>query len=95
MQKLFIGGVVGFAVLSGGGLAFWLRREIRDLWLTVLGAVFIVMFVLIRASSFHHIDIFLQDGPGGFRMNWLLELGGIFCVILGAVRFRGRPSRRG
>ena len=95
VQKLFIAGVVSVAAITGAATAVWLRRELRDLWLAILGAAFIVAFVLVRASSFHHVDIFLSTGPGGVRMNWILELSGIFCVALGAMRFRSRPPRKG
>lgn len=93
-QRLFIAAVVIGSAISGSVAAYFLRRELRQLWLTVLGALFIVAFVLIRASSFHHVDLFLKDGPGGVRMNWILELGGIACVAIGALRFRGRARPR-
>jgi uncharacterized membrane protein len=95
VQQLFISGVVALALLVGVAAAYWLRRELRDVWLAVLGSAFIVAFVFVRASSFHGVDQFLSTGPGGVRMNWILELSGITCVLLGAVRFRGRPPKKG
>jgi hypothetical protein len=90
VQRVFIGSIVAASALGGAALAWWMRRELRTVWLAALGTVFIVAFVLVRASSFHHVDVFLSNGPGDFRMNWLLELSGIACVAIGARRFRGR-----
>jgi hypothetical protein len=56
-----------------------------DLWLPLLGLFFIVSFVVIRAASFHHIDELLHFRLAGFKMNWLLELGGIGIIIAGAL----------
>ena len=94
VQKVFIRAIIlsGAAVLVLG--AWLLRRHLRDMWLAGLGAVFITLFVMVRASSFHHVDIFLSHGPGGVRMNWVLELGGIACVLLGARRYWRKPTRR-
>ena len=41
-------------------------------------------FVVIRAASFHHVDAFLASRLGGLRWNWILELGGILIVAVGA-----------
>lgn len=93
VQKVFIRAIVlsgAAAILLG---AWLLRRHLRDMWLAGLGAVFIVLFVIVRASSFHHVDFFLSHGPGGVRMNWILELGGIACVLWGARRYWRKPMR--
>lgn len=91
-QLWFIRGVVatGLATLIVG--AFWLRRHAREFALPGVGALFTVAFVLVRASSFHHVDSLFSNGPGEVRMNWVLELGGIACIALGA---RARLRRTG
>lgn len=76
--------VGGMMMLAG---AWMFRRYMRELWLAGLGAVFIVVFVVIRASSFHDVDIFLSSELGGARLNWVFELGGIACVGFGARRY--------
>lgn len=58
-----------------------------------VGLVVIACFVLIRAASFHHIDRLLGQTVLLLRLNWLLELGGIAVVLLGA-RWRARHLRR-
>jgi hypothetical protein len=40
----------------------------------------LLTFIVVRAISFHHVDVFLKSGIAGLRMNWLLELGGISLV---------------
>jgi hypothetical protein len=86
-QRWFIEGLLaaGLLALAIGG--FVMRRHLREFWLAGCGAVFIVVFVMVRASSFHHVDLFLRDGPGGVRMNWILELSGIACIAIAARRY--------
>jgi len=55
-----------------------------------------VGFVVIRADSFHHVDVFLAARLGRLKWNWILELGGVGAVGLAAVRVAladppGRP----
>ena len=48
------------------------------------GLTFLICFVLLRAASFHHIDRFISADIIGIKMNWLLELSGIFLIAAGA-----------
>lgn len=83
-QVLFIA-VVGVVGLLGTlGLAFALRKIASRIWLALLGIGFLVSFVLIRAASFHHVDLFLRAGP--VRLNWVFELTGIVLIALAARR---------
>jgi hypothetical protein len=85
-QALFIAGV---AMGGAGflGLLLWMvRRQFHPNWLAFAGMVFLVCFVLIRASSFHHVDRLLGLSLGGLKLNWILEWSGIACVTLGARR---------
>jgi hypothetical protein len=50
--------------------------------------VFVVTFVLVRASSFHRMDELISWRILGLRMNWLLELGGIALIAANAWVFR-------
>jgi hypothetical protein len=49
----------------------------------LLGIAFLFCFVVTRAASFHHIDRLLGMSFEGFKMNWILELGGIALIIYG------------
>jgi hypothetical protein len=48
------------------------------------GLIAIAGFVLVRAASFHHIDRLLGETVLLLNVNWLLELGGITVVLVGA-----------
>ena len=48
-------------------------------------------FVVIRAASFHHVDALLASRLGGLKWNWILELGGILIVAVGALPPRPDP----
>ena len=49
-----------------------------------VGLAFLLAFVLMRASSFHHVDALLASTALGLRWNWILELSGIGAVATGA-----------
>ena len=59
-----------------------------------LGLIGIAVFVLIRAASFHHVDRLLGERILHFKLNWILELGGISIVLVGA-RKRWRQLNMG
>lgn len=87
VQTLFI------FVVGIGGIAFlWLvwrlaRKTVPQHRMALVGGVFLFCFVVIRASSFHHVDQFLGFSVGEhFRLNHMLELTGIFWVGVAAVR---------
>jgi hypothetical protein len=85
-QAIFIGGValLGIAVL--GAFGWYARGVLRRSKLAVAGAAFLVTFVIVRASSFHQVDRLLGLRLGGLKWNWILELSGIVCVGIAAVR---------
>jgi hypothetical protein len=63
-----------------------------------IGLAFLLAFVLMRASSFHHVDALLASTAMGLRWNWISELSGIGAVTAGAwlewrAARRGRPDR--
>jgi hypothetical protein len=84
VQLVFILAIalVGLASL---GLLSWLARGARRQakW-ALLGGVFLSCFVLVRASSFHHVDQMLGMRLMGMKVNWILELGGILCITWAA-----------
>lgn len=90
IQTIFI---VSLALL-GFAAIFWLAWIVRGGWreygLALAGATFIMVFVIIRAASFHHVDQLLGWELAGVRINWLFELGGIACVAVSAWR-NGKP----
>lgn len=83
--------VAALAVAGAGGVgwALWrLRRAPPGLRIALVGAGLLVIFVLMRASSFHHMDIFINTRLAGLRMNWIVEIGALGVIIAGAWRAR-------
>ncbi len=62
-----------------------MRKIWQKYWLELFGLIFIVIFVIIRAASFHHVDVFLKFRLAGLKMNWVLELSGIGCMVAAAL----------
>ena len=61
----------------------------------VVGLGLLLLFVLVRASSFHKVDWLITRDFGGFRANHVMELGGIaivaaFAYAAPAKRAKGR-----
>lgn len=88
--------VCAAAGLTGIAASFYfLRGRFRECGLAYLGIVFLLTFVVMRAASFHHVDVFLYHLPIiGNWMNAGLEFGGSMLVGLGALfSSRRGPSR--
>lgn len=85
-QQLFI------AALGIGGafcaflLLFITRKMSGSIKLAMAGLCMIGVFVVIRASSFHHVDQFLGSSVLGIKWNWILEISGIGIIVLAANR---------
>lgn len=101
VQAVFIGLV---SLVGAGGLAALLwtapwRSRARTL--ALVGTTFLVVFVVVRAASFHKIDALIGTTWLGLRANWLLELPGILVTAAaGGWSARGAgsgavPERRG
>jgi hypothetical protein len=91
-QVLLIIIVAGIGLAALGWLALRVRQASPGRRLAMMGLVFLIAFIIIRASSFHHVDVMLSLPLAGFKANWILELGGIGCVGLGA-RWSRRAAR--
>jgi hypothetical protein len=85
-QAIFIC-VIAFFGLALAALAWvWTNRTLPQHRLALIGGIFLICFIVVRASSFHHVDEFLGRSVAFFRMNHVLELGGIACVAVAAFR---------
>jgi hypothetical protein len=94
------GFILAVAVVCAAALVAFLwaaRHLLHRRWPALLGMLFILGFVVIRAASFHHVDAFLAARLGGMKWNWILEIGGVAAVGLAALRIASgappRPSR--
>ncbi len=86
LQAVFI---AALAVAIGVTLVS-LRRYLADSWhhhqIVWTGIVLLSAFILMRAASFHHMDVFINHRWLGLRFNVLLEIGAILVVIVGALK---------
>ncbi len=77
----------GTAVAAGFiGFAFIMGDLFRQFKLTFLGLILLLAFVVIRSAAFHHVDGRIGFGSSGPEISWLLELGGIYLIAIGAFR---------
>jgi hypothetical protein len=83
-QVIFIAGVTAAGLASLGVFSWLARKQWKRNFVAFLGVVLLYVFVLIRATSIHHVDIALQTKFAGAKWNWIFELGGIAIVLLGA-----------
>ncbi|MDM3870662.1 hypothetical protein QSV34_04785 [Porticoccus sp. W117] len=85
IQKSFI-----VVIASLGALGFLLifmlyKSYFRFLSGALLGFTFLLVFILVRASSFHGMDVLISSSWYGIKVNWLLELSGIMAIFLNAL----------
>ena len=93
---LFIFGLLLATAILAVVLFWSMRHHVRTLWLAMLGLVFILLFVAVRAVGFHHFDALIRLEINNVRMNWVLELGGVTMIAANAAWLllivRRRPS---
>ena len=71
------------------------RRSHATVRLALAGLIFIGLFVLLRAASFHHLDEVFGRGAPEFNWGSLQEIAGILMVAGAAVFYaRERPESR-
>jgi hypothetical protein len=88
VQFAFIVFIVLLAIGASGFMWRLVRAHCRELWLALLGFVLLLTFVIVRAASFHHVDVLINLDLAGVRMNWILELGAIAVIALGSLQKR-------
>lgn len=92
-QRQFIWGLIGVTSIGFLFMIWKLRRIVRTNWVAILGVFLVVLFILVRAVGFHHFDAVIRYEVNDIRMNWVMELGGIFFVILGALLLPRRDRK--
>jgi hypothetical protein len=86
---------LGLGGLAGGAwVAWYMRKHLKHFGIAAAGAVFLAVFVLVRASTFHHVDLLLHAEALGVSFNAFLELSGIACIALNARKFARKPLRQ-
>jgi hypothetical protein len=83
LQVIFIGllGIAMLAILLS--IRLFLANSWRRYKLTWVGIILLCVFILARAASFHHVDVLINHGILGLRLNVILEVGAILIIILG------------
>jgi len=94
VQRGFILMLCVAAIVTLTFLAAWLRRSATTIKIAAFGIVLLFAFVMIRAASFHHMDVLVTRNIAGMRSGWWLELMGIIVIGLSAVTFRRRNRAR-
>ncbi len=84
VQRWFVAAVSAGGIIALAALAWRLRSVLKGRRLLLFGLGFLLMFIIIRAASFHHVDELLGVQVIGLRVNWILELTGIGLVGLSA-----------
>lgn len=87
VQYAFITALACAAGLAGAAMLWFTRRAPFAVRLAELGLTFIVAFVLLRAASFHHVELILSRGPAGVTLGSLQEIAGIFIVAAAALLY--------
>ena len=82
------GVIISILVVATIGLLFFIYRMndlLKTNWLAIVGLTCLLVFIVSRATSFHHMDIFISTTILGVRVNWLMELGGLAAIGLSAL----------
>lgn len=80
VQEAFIFAVpiVGLTALAAITVLVW-KAPAATLW-ACAGAAGLLMFITIRAASFHHVDEMLGWRLAGLPLNWVLEMGSLLVI---------------
>lgn len=96
LQRIFIGGLSAAGIVGALLLLSWLRGSSATIKVAVAGLLALVLFVVVRAASFTHVDRWVTVEIAGLRSGWWLELGGIATIASAALvsRATSRPTKR-
>ena len=90
--------IVLFAIGALLAIAVLIRSFRRAQWAVkgaIVGVAILTLFVIVRASSFEKMDQFINSHVRGWKMNHMMEFGGIAIVALCAWAAQRRvPARR-
>lgn len=87
VQAVFVAGLL----VGGVGLVVLIRLWLGSAWrlcrLSGIDIAVTLVFILVRASTFHHVDRMLGLDFAGLHVNVVLELGSIALVAAGALQW--------
>lgn len=85
VQYVFLTGFAVAGAAAAMALIWVFRRGGAWVRLAQFGLVALCAFVIVRAALFHHVDTMLGTSIGFFRLNHILELGGIAVIAAAAI----------
>jgi hypothetical protein len=88
-----LGVIISILIVAALSLLFFIYRMsdlLKTNWLAIAGLTCLLVFIVSRATSFHHMDIFISTYIVGVRINWLMELGGLAAIGLSALTVANR-----
>jgi hypothetical protein len=92
-QFAFVG-LIAIAAIVVMLLLHWrMRSSAPSLKLALFGLAISSIFVVVRAASFHHVDLWLNHNILGLRWSWVAELTGIAIIAAGAIWRNLKPDR--
>jgi hypothetical protein len=83
-----IGVIISILIIAAVSLLFFfirMRQLLKINWLAITGLTCLLVFIVSRATSFHHMDIFIGISILGARVNWIMELGELAAIALSAL----------
>ena len=85
-------GLVGIVALTAFNKTY--RNTCSSIKTALTGCIILFVFILMRASSFHHIDILINIKLAGIKMNWILELGGLAVIGIAGYRYTKNNNQK-
>ncbi len=89
-QAAFVSALAVAGLVALVWLLWLVRRLPRATQAAGVGLVLLVVFIVIRGASFHHIDQMVGSSFEGIRFNWILELTPL--LLIGIAAFQRRAS---
>ena len=74
--------VIVSCIFAGTILLMRMRNAPRSTLFALVGATFVVAYLMVRAISFHPVDQFMGEQILGLHWSWLLQMGGIGMVLM-------------
>lgn len=92
-----VGVIISILAVAAFSLLFFffrMRNILKINWLVIAGLTCLLVFIVSRATSFHHMDIVIGTYVLGARVNWLMELGGLAAIALSAMMVSNNKMER-
>jgi len=84
VQIWFMGFLALFLLGLGSLVAYMVRKTPVATGIALLGCAMLLVFVFLRAASFHHLSLMTADAVGGLPFNWVIEVSSLLVIGLGA-----------